>query len=466
MSTIFGSLSAAAQALAAQQYGLEITQKNIANASTPAYSRQRVAFTPSATFGSGEAVGSDTPSVSVESYRDAFVDYRVSRELQGQGEYDAVSGALQQVETLVNETNGAGLQKSLSDFFNSFSTLANTPEDITLRQQVIAQGGALANQFQRLYSQLHTLQVSQDRSVSNTVTDINSILQKIAQLNPKIQAAAAAKTDDESTLRDTRQQLLDQLSGLIDTSYFETENGTLTVTTRQGQVLVIGDEASTLEAESGSSGSLLQVTVDGANVTSKIGSGKLGGLLKVRDRMIVDYMDKLDDLAATVIARVNEQHTQGVDYSGAQGGDFFSPFVQPSPGSNAGAAGGMALAISDPLKIAAASPGGGPGSNGNANLLAAIKSEPLMNGGAETVTQYYADYIFNIGVDMKAADDSLTTQNQILLQLQNQRDSSSGVNLDEEAVNIIKFQKAYEASARMIQVWNILTDDIVNLLGT
>ncbi len=463
MSTIFGSLSAAARALQAQQFGLEITQKNIANVSTPAYSRQRVVFTPTETSGD-EGTGSNVPVTSVETFRDGFIDFRISRELQGQGEYDSISSALQQIETLVNQTNGQDLQKSMSDFFNSWSTLANSPEDISLRQQVISQGGALAAQFQRIYGQMQDLQNAQDRSVANTVTDINDILKKIAQLNPQIQTAAANQSGDESSLRDTRQELLEQLSGLIDTSYFETENGAITVTTRQGQVLVIGNEASTMTTAPGPSGSLLQVSVDGTNITSKITSGKLGGLLQVRDQTIGGYLSSIDDLAAAVIAQVNDQHGKGSDYNGAQGGNFFVPFVPA--GSNKGAALAMAMAITDPKLVAAASLGAGPGSNGNAVLLASIKDQNLMDGGAETVTQNYADFIYKIGADIRSANDSLTTQQQILLQLQNQRDSSTGVNLDEEAVNIIKFQKAYEASARMVQVWSTLSDDLINLLGT
>ena len=128
MTTIFGGLTSALGALQAQQYALDITQRNIANANTPGYSRQRVAFTP----GPGDAgtAGGCVPTVSVESFRDHFIDYRIAQELPSQNEYDTVSQALQQIDGILNAQDGKSLQSALSSFFNSFSSLANNPDDL------------------------------------------------------------------------------------------------------------------------------------------------------------------------------------------------------------------------------------------------------------------------------------------------------------------------------------------------
>jgi flagellar hook-associated protein 1 FlgK len=170
-------------------------------------------------------------------------------------------------------------------------------------------------------------------------------------------------------------------------------------------------------------------------------------------------------MAAGLIERVNAQHALGSDLNGDPGGDFFTPFVQPWLGNNSGAAHSISVAISDPQLIAAAESGAGVGSNANARLLAGIKDETLFLPDNFTIDQFYGSLLASVGSDYQSADDGLKTQGQILLQLQNQRDSLRGVNLDEEAVNLVKFQKAYEASARLAQVWSSLADEVINLLG-
>lgn len=463
MSTIFGGLTSALGALQAQQYALDITQRNIANANTPAYSRLRAAFTP----GSGAAgtPGGCVPTVSAESFRDRFIDHRIGQELPSQYEYDTISQALQQIDRVLNAPDGTGLQTAISDFFNSFSSLANKPDDLSLRQNVLSQANVLTSRFHSIYDSIQRVQVSQDQAVPDTVSQINTLTQKIAALNPMVAAAQAEHSEDESGLRDQRQQLIDQLSGLADVSYFETESGAVTITTRQGSVLVIGDQSSSLQTATIPGLTMNQVVLNGNNITAEFQSGKLGGLLKVRDQNIDGYLTKIDDLAAGLIARVNEQHALGSDMYGNAGGDFFTPFIQPFPGDNSGAAHSISVAIIDPQAIAAAESGAGQGSNANAQALAAIKDEGLFLPDHFTANQFYASLLETAGADYQAADDGSITQAQILLQLQNQRDSLIGVNLDEEAVNIVKFQKAYEASARLTQVWNSLADEVLKFVG-
>jgi flagellar hook-associated protein 1 FlgK len=463
MSSIFGGLGNTLSALQAQQYALDITQKNIANASTPGYSRQRVVFTPGDT--TGGTSGATAPTVSVDSVRDRFIDGRIGQELPGQGEFNSTSQALQQVDGILNPASGKDLQSALSSFFNSFSALANAPDDLSLRQNVLSQASGLSDQFHRVYDSIQAIQLSQDRSVSDTVNEINSVTQKIAVLNARVSAAQATHSVEESVFRDQRQELLDQLSSLADVSYFETESGAVTVSTGGGDILVVEDQSRSLQATTLPDTTMTQVVLDGKNITADIQSGKLGGILKVRDQKIAGYLTVLDDMAAGLIERVNAQHVLGSDLNGDAGGDFFTPFVQSWPGNNSGAAHSISVAITDPQLIAAADSGAGPGSNANARALAGIKDETIFYPDTYTINQVYAGLISTVGSDYRAADDGLKTQEQVLLQLQNQRDALSGVNLDEEAINLVKFQKAYEASARLAQVWNTLADEVINLLG-
>jgi flagellar hook-associated protein 1 FlgK len=170
-------------------------------------------------------------------------------------------------------------------------------------------------------------------------------------------------------------------------------------------------------------------------------------------------------MAANLIARVNEQHALGSDLDGLAGGDFFVPFTQPIPGSNEGAAWQIQVAITDPRQIAAADAAAGPGNNENAQRLAAIEDEKLFTSSTETIMQFYSGFIYRIGSESQTAEDQAATHLGMVQQLKNQRDAVIGVNLDEEAINIIKFQKSYQASARYANTAIALSDEIIRLLG-
>jgi flagellar hook-associated protein 1 len=464
-SSIFASLGIARDALAVQQLALDVAQNNISNVNTPGYARQRINLVP------GDPVAQDVYQAgagvhvaSIESYRDRFLDHRVNEELQRQGELSASSSMLQQVESMFNETSGSGLQSTIAAFFNSFSSLANSPEDMTLRQEVLVRGEALGAEFRQTYEALQSVQTAQDRAITDTVADINTIATDIARLNVEV-LAASGSNGNGATLRDQRQQLVDRLAQLTDVSYFETETGSITVMSRQGALIVVGDQSFAWQAAASTSGPGLVIQSGGVDITAKVQSGKLGGLLRTRDASITAYLSALDDMAAGIISRVNAQHAQGGDYSGVQGGDFFVPFTPGAPGSNRGAARAIQMAITDPARIAAAAIGGGAGSNVNARKLAGIKDERILSGNTATIDQVYANLVFKIGRDTKSVMDGLETQDQLLTQLQNQRDAATGVSLDEEAVSIMRYQKAYQANARFINILDTLTEETIRLLG-
>jgi flagellar hook-associated protein 1 len=456
MPTISSSLDSLRQTLAAQQFALSITQRNVANANNENYTRQEAIF--------ADAADVNSCTVTIRALRDRYLDYSVSRESQFLGEQQVASDALQQIDAIMNENGGQGLQKALSDFYNSFNSLSATPEDLTLRQQVLAKATALTSEFHRVSSAIQRVQISQNDQVESTIDEINGITAQIAALNDKIGVAHAYGSDEESVIRDGRQQLVEQLSSLIDISYYETQSGAITVTTRQGGLLVADDRYHVLTRNTLPGTGFSGVQLDGVDITSKLQSGKLAGLIDMRDNKTASYLGALDEMAAAIISQVNMQHTQGIDLDANAGENFFAPFVQTIPGSNAGAAQSICLALSDGRKIAASS-SGATGDGKNATLLCSIKDGLLMSSSTETVSQFYAGLIYGIGSDEKNAADGVTSQTNILDQLKNQRAADSGVNLDEEATNIIKYQKAYQASAKFAAVLNTLSDVILSLVG-
>ena len=460
-SSILAGFDTVQKALAAQQFALSITQKNVANANDPSYTREVVSFDPA----NPEATVSGVSGVTVHTYRDRFIDYSICQEMQLMGEQNAAFEALQQIDAVIGANSGQGLQEAIAAFFNSFSSLASTPEDSVLRQQVLTSAERLAGEFQRLYNGVQRVQISEDRAVGDTIKEINAITVQIAELNEKIPSAHAAGSVDEFMLRDKRALLLEQLSGLVDISYYETESESITVTTKQGRLLLAGNQYYELSQGPMPDSPFLGIQLSGVDITADLESGKLGGILKMRDGAIAGYLDKLDDLAAAIIARVNEQHVLGSDLDGMPGGNFFTPFSPPEPGSNAGAVRTMSVAVENPGKIAAAHLDTGPGNNENARLIADIRNEILFASSGNTISQFYSDLIYRIGSDAMDAEEGRAIQNEIVNQLKNQRDALSGVNLDEEAVNMIKYQKAYQASARFAAVLDALSDEILQLLG-
>jgi flagellar hook-associated protein 1 FlgK len=461
MPSILSGFDTVQQALAAQQYALSITQRNVANANNPAYTRQEVLFSP---VGEEDATPG-IPGVSLRSVRDRFIDFSISQEMQSLAEHTVAYDALQRINAVFSGNAGQDLQQAISNFFNSFGSLASAPEDPALRQQVLENANALTREFHRVYAGIQQVQTSQDYELTYAVEEINSITARIADLNEKVVAARGLGSEDEFVLRDARQQLVEQLSGLIDLSFFETESGSITVTTRQGDLMVIGDQSSIFELAPMAAGAFRGVLLDGNDITPSLESGKLGGLIDVRDNKIAGYLNALDDMAATIISRVNEQHALGWDLDGLSGGDFFTPFTPPGPGSNEGAARMMSVAVTDTRRIAAAATGAGAGNNVNAMLIADISEENLFSSSTATLSQFYASLVFRMGSDGKAAEEGMLTQNSVLEQLKNQRDAFSGVNLDEEAISIVKYQKAYQASARYANILDVLSDEILQLLG-
>lgn len=460
MPSILSGFDSVTQALAAQQFALSISQRNVANANDPNYTRQDAVFT-------GDPLNSvaGISGVVLQASRDRYLDCSISQELQGLGESNVTYSALQQIDSILGKNSGENLQQALTNFFGSFSSLSTAPEDKVLRQQVLSSASALAGEFKRIYSAVQQVQTAQDRAVAYAVDDINSITTQIADLNAQIALAQASHAETESTLRDNRQKMLEQLSDLMNISYYEVESGTITVTTKDGGLMVVGDQQIPLAATRLDAETFLRVQLGGADITASLESGQLGGLIKLRDNTIAGYLSALDDMAATVISRVNEQHAAGSDFSGSAGGDFFTPFTEIIPGLNQGCARTMSVALTDPEQIAAAESGAGVGDNTNAQRLAAIADEALFASSTETIHEYYARLIYQIGSQEAAAQESVETQKSLLAQLKNQRDATSGVNLDEEAVNIIKYQRAYQASARYANILDSLSEEIIQLLG-
>jgi flagellar hook-associated protein 1 FlgK len=359
------------------------------------------------------------------------------------------------VQTLFNETSGTGLQSSLTAFFNSVQQLSTDPTNTSLRAGVITAGQNLAQAFSGAASSLVSQQRNVDLSVTQSVSQINSLTAQIAQLNGEV-STATSTGQNPGNFTDQRDQLINQLSGLIDVSEIPAGNGSLTLTTTGGANLVVGKQAFQLTTQADPTTGFQQVLSQGANITTSITGGTLGGAIGVRDTAIPGVLSSLDAIAANLENSVNTVNQAGTDLNGAPGGNFFVP----PPAAGTGAALQMSVAISDPAQIAA-SLDGSAGDNSNLTALLNVQNQGIVNG--QTPLAAYSNLVFQIGNNVATAQSEVTGSQALTQQIQNQIGSVSGVNINEEAANLIQFQQAYQAAAQVAAVINSLTATAINL---
>lgn len=456
MSSLSGILGIALGAMAAEQGAISVTSNNIANVNTPEYARQIPVFEENPALLLGDfSFGTGVSLARIESVRDRILEIRLHQETQDDYRLDTLLNAMNQIQALLNEPAGVGLSTPLNSFFNAWQQLATDPANLNLRQNVLTAAQNLANAFHQTVSSLLTQQHNLDLAVQQSVGAVNQLTGEIATLNGQIGALIGAG-QDASALINQREALLDQLSQLIDVQFIDAGQNRLTLTTTSGAPLVIGNQAFALETAPDPTTGLTHILAQGTDITAAIRSGRLAGQLEARDTQIPTLLTQLDTLAAGLATAVNAQHQAGFDLNGNPGGNFFVP---PPPGGQ-GAAAAFALALSDPAQIAA-SADGTAGNNANANALAALADSPIING--QSPTSYYAGMVFSVGNTVANVTAEKNATDLVLSQLRTQRGALSGVSLDEEAANLIRFQQAYTAAAQVAKVIAELTQAAIQM---
>jgi len=455
MSSLNASLAAALSGLAAEQGALEATTNNVANVNTPGYSREvPVLVTSDPLVVDPLTLGTGVTLKTIESVRDPILESRIQQETQTQGQLSALVSALSQTE--VSFTSGTGdIGTAISNFFNSVNQLSTSPADLSLRQGVLTAADNLATAFNVAANHLTAQRTSLDASVEQSVGQINQLTQQIAQLNGQISSLQNVG-QDAGTFLDQRTQLIDQLSSLIDVSVIPSDN-TLTLTTANGTALVAGQQSFALSTQPDASG-VQHIFAQGSDITSTIVSGQLGGLLQARDQQIPEIQTQLDALAAGLSSAVNTVQTAGYDLNGNP--TTRVNLFNPPPASGTGAAASLSVAITDPALIAASSDGTA-GSNGNAEAMFALSSQAVIGG--QSPTDYYSNLVFNVGNASSNANAEQSASSLVLKQLNDQRASISGVSLDEEAANMVRYQQAYSASAQVITTINAMMQTVINM---
>ena len=461
--TAKGSLNAA-------QTGLAQTSHNVSNVNTEGYSRQRVEMKAEdpVSFGNNR-LGTGVRVGAVTRAHSNFLGKRIEEETTKLGRTEGMADIYSQIESVFKDDGEHGLSSSVSRFFNDVRTLSTQPESAPLRTAVKESAIGVTQRFQNVASGVDAVTQDLNRKVEGSVHEINSLTKKIGELNQRITEAeiGGAMANDE---RDSRDLAVTQLSKHIEIQTSPTENGSIVVSSGRMGTLVAGNEAFNLVAGRSPDGPVtnstrifMSSTADGKglrDVTETIDSGALGGFVKLRDRDIPAMMEKIDTLAYQFADNVNRVHRDSFGKNGATGVNFFDLSGQT------GAASGLKVNDSiqkDASLIASGKTAMAPGDNRALLALADLQDQKMFSDGAANIIEFTAGIVGEVGVNSRAVTEDLEAQQGVLAQLGTMREQISGVSLDEEAMNMLKFQKAFDASAKMIQVADNMLDTVINL---
>jgi flagellar hook-associated protein 1 FlgK len=542
--SLIGLFDIGKSAMLASQTALSTTGHNIANAETPGFSRQDVVL-ESATpvMGKGGLIGAGVTVSDIRRSYDSFIQSQLIYQQQNLGRSDAMNQSFSTVEEVFNEEQEMGLSNSLNDYFSAWNQVVANPEGQAERSQLIQKATGLTSTAKEMERTI-TEEIEQiNGSMDDDVNQINSITKDIAQLNGRIVETEAGQNGVKANdMRDQRDNLLSQLSNLIEVNSYENSDGSVTVTAGAG-ILVSGEQAGTMSTQANQDGDK-DIYLNGINITTQINRGQLGGLIEARADIESGPLLGLRKLVASITLEVNQLHTAGYGLDGTTDNDFFNPLQPRVSGVSQGATatatitdpsqvtldeyaitfdasgnyyvrtkesgtlvtsgtyssaspitfGGMqvvitgtitagdsfsvspltnavrnfGVALTDPQKIAAAShftaiPGDNPGDNTNAVAIAGLQQSNIASLGNSTFADYYKGIVNTVGTMSGEASDSLNFDQNLLTQIENRQQSGSGVSLDEEAANLIKFQRAFEAGAMMIKVTDELLQTLLNL---
>jgi len=449
-------------ALFTAQQGISVAGHNIANVNTPGYSRQQVSLAENRPEnGSPGQIGTGVHAESIRRSVDSFVDAQLLASRERLGEFTASSDALARLEPLFGDANNQGIGAGINEFFGALQDVATNPNDLSARTVFLSKATALAGLFNQSASDLTAAQGFLDRQIGQTITDVNRLTSQIADLNTKI-AGAESSGQQANDLRDQRGVALANLGELIEISSIEDATGQLTVSAGRGQVLVDKDRTYQLVGVANlSNNGLLDVQYDaGAGTTTSLNpviqSGRLKGLLDVRDQTIPSLRASLDTLASELVTQVNQQHRLGFGLDGSTNQDFFAP-----AGTTAST---IAVSLTNVRQIAASSTAVGvPGNNANALALAGLKSTDFASFGNVTFQEYYSTIAGNFGSTAQGVESNLSAQQILHDQLTSQRASISGVSMDEELANLLQYQRSFEAASRMIVIADELFQTILSI---
>lgn len=520
--SLISSIGIAQSGLSASQAAITVVSNNIANVDTAGYSKLKVNlasvinFTPSAGNTTAEANSLGGVQISdVERYSNSYLQNYYWRESSSYSYLSEYSSIASNIEDLVNELNDTGLAKAFSDFYNAADALNDNPSDITARENYVNQAKNVCSVFNTMASNLNNVKKElvgnpslpgsiENSKISSNIDEVNGLLDQLAEVNNDIIKTNSGTTSSTSLL-DQRDALITKLTKLIPVKVSEKSNSTVDISLGEYD-LVNGIKVSGyLRVNSGTASEPAIVSIVNPgnievakNINNSITSGTIGAILDVcgsaaSSNFTVDsVMKQLDTLASNFAGILNNIQTNapgdtdndgttplGIDketrklidvsgYTMFMSNDTTNPVIKAS---NISINNDI---IEDPYLVAAARLNTTPtppdtysaDAIGNAkNSEAILKTRTSAYGGLghQSFEDYLTNIVTNVGNETKSLNTSYKNESLVLSQVETSLQNATGVNLDEELVDLIKFQRAYQASARVFNTCSELLEELINL---
>ncbi len=534
-------LSIGQSALAAAQVGISVTGHNIANASTPGYSRQEIiqSAAQAQDFGFGY-LGQGTTVASVRRIYNDILAKQLNNAQSSSAATSTYAAQMTQIDNMLADP-AAGLSPAIQSFFSSIQSVASNPGDAASRQASMSSAQALVNRFQSLDGRLNEIRNSVNYELSASTQIVTSYAKQIAQLNDVISKAVGAnKSNPPNDLLDQRDKIVSDLSKLVKTDVYSQDDGSYNLFIGNGLPLVIGNKSYGLTTVNSSTDTSRLEVAYVSNTIKTLGDnmlpgGTIGGLLQFRSGSLDSAQNQLGQIATVFTQSFNTQHKLGFDSAGSAGGDFFNvptPDVFGDTANSVGAtlsatisnasaitssdyrvkydgtnysimrlndssvqsfaslpqtldgltfngamaagdsfliqptrnaASKLSVAITNISKIAASDAAGGNGNNRNALLLAALQGSSTMNNGTMSYENAFGQLVSFVGNKTNELKVNGAAEEALLAQTTAAQQSQSGVNLDEEATNLLRYQQAYQAAGKVMQIASTMFDTLLAL---
>ncbi|HNQ63733.1 MAG TPA: flagellar hook-associated protein FlgK [Syntrophorhabdaceae bacterium] len=459
--SIASILNIAKNAVSLNQTSIQVTSHNISNVNTKGYSRQEVVITEETPMLIGNVlIGNGAKVSGIIRYHDKYLDQQIAKKSTEFGEHQIYKRYFERVESVLNE-DSTKLTENITAFFNAWQELSTDPQNVAMRGGLKSSAQQMTRSINNIYNELKGLQIELNNNVKMEVADINRITASIADLNNKVFQGSSSSSEANDYL-DRRTQYVKELSSKIGIISFEDEYGRMTIMTSKGKSLVDGGQSWELGVKTNQDTGFYRVGWEDfsgnfIDITDDINSGGIYGLLEMRDNQINDFIADTDKLAEVIISEVNSLHKNGYtqNHNVLDPNPDGIPFFRELTGLYA-----KDIDISDKIKldlknIASSSEvdiTGKPIGNGIAIDIAALMEKGLFDGNTSTFVDYTSTLTNKIGQLTKGAKDFAQYSEDTMNLMEKQREGISGVSLDEEMADLIKYQYAFQAASRLFTV--------------
>lgn len=457
MSGSFGGIETASRALRAFQRQLDTTGHNIANVNTKGYSRQTVdlAATDPARSIEGKllSIGTGVSVASINRIKDQLMEARRQGILGDQGRAEGNLSNLERVQSSFLDIDGRGITNALDYFYNSWSALGSNPTSLAAKQQVQNAGADLAKRVRDAFANLDGLSQGTDKQIQQTMGQIQSLGNKISSLNTEIKKNIAAGGSPNDQM-DQRDEAIAELSKLVNVQTNSAPDGTTSVFIGSFTLVdQVGAREFPANYDSATS------TVSGNGMSWPITGGKLKGLFDSAGQMS-SFKADLDSFANQLRTQVNTIHSGGITGAGTTGQNFFADSIPQTGAKDFN----LDPAISANPTLIATGSTTAKGDGSIAIALSGLRDQKIPALGNQTIGNLFTSLISTVGTSVRNAKNNVETSYTLSEQLDQQIQDVSGVNMDDEMANMLRFQRSYQAAAKILNMMDENVGTLIDML--